>query len=115
MTLTRSSCFVALVGLAAIIAAAPAANPVLQTVADVVIDAKTNQQLSVIPLGGEAGNTVYDSVGRRILVAVHGKNELVSIDPASAKIVARTPLPGIENPHGIALDVDGRLAFVAGE
>jgi DNA-binding beta-propeller fold protein YncE len=83
--------------------------------ADVVIDAKTNQQLSVIPLGGEAGNTVYDSGARRILVAVHGKNELVSIDPASAKIVARTPLPGIANPHGIALDVEGRLAFVAGE
>ena len=83
--------------------------------ADVVIDAKTNQQLSVIPLGGEAGNTVYDSRARRILVAVHGKNELVSIDPATAKIVARTPLPGVENPHGIALDVEGRLAFVAGE
>ena len=83
--------------------------------ADVVIDAKTNQQLSVIPLGGEAGNTVYDSRARRILVAVHGKNELVSIDPVTAKIVARTPLPGVENPHGIAVDVEGRLAFVAGE
>jgi DNA-binding beta-propeller fold protein YncE len=46
---------------------------------------------------------------------VHGKNELVSIDPATAKIVARTPLPGIADPHGIALDVAGRLAFVAGE
>jgi DNA-binding beta-propeller fold protein YncE len=83
--------------------------------ADVVIDAKTNRQLSVIPLGGEAGNTVYDSIARRILVAVHGKNELVSIDPATAKIVARTPLPGVENPHGIALDLEGRMAFVAGE
>jgi DNA-binding beta-propeller fold protein YncE len=48
-------------------------------------------------------------------VAVHQKNELVSIDPASAEIVARTPLPGLEDPHGVALDVDGRLAFVAGE
>lgn len=83
--------------------------------ADVVIDAKTNQQLSVIPLGGEAGNTVYDSGARRILVAVHGRNELVSIDPVTAKIVARTPLPGVKNPHGIALDVEGRMAFVAGE
>jgi len=83
--------------------------------ADVVIDAKTNQQLSVIPLGGEAGNTVYDSRARRILVAVHGKNELVSIDPATAKVVARTSLPGLDDPHGIALDVEGRMAFVAGE
>ena len=83
--------------------------------ADAVVDAKTNKPLPAIPLGGEAGNTVYDPGARRILVAVHGKNELVSIDPASAKIVARTSLPGVADPHGIALDVEGRLAFVAGE
>src|SRR5262249_59453160 len=29
--------------------------------------------------------------------------------------VARYPLPGIENPHGIGLDLRNRLAFVAGE
>lgn len=58
---------------------------------------------------------MFDPKSGRILVAVHGKNDLVSIDPATAQIVARTALPGIENPHGIALDVEGRLAFVAGE
>src|SRR5581483_6539584 len=43
------------------------------------------------------------------------KNELVSIDPARAEIIAHHPLPGIESPHGVALDVKARLAFVAGE
>jgi len=33
-----------------------------------------------------AWNTVYDPGSGRILVAVHGKNELVAIDPATAKI-----------------------------
>jgi DNA-binding beta-propeller fold protein YncE len=42
-------------------------------------------------------------------------NLLVSIDPATDKIISRAPLAGIENPHGIALDVAGRGAFVAGE
>jgi DNA-binding beta-propeller fold protein YncE len=51
----------------------------------------------------------------RILVAVHEKNELVAIDPATAKIVGRYAMTGIEGPHGIALDVAERLAFVAGE
>ena len=37
------------------------------------------------------------------------------MDPATAKIIGRYPVPGIESPHGIALDVSGRLAFVAGE
>ena len=83
--------------------------------ADAVIDATTNSLVTSIPLPGGAGNTVYDSSSGRILVAVHGKDELVAIDPALAKIVGHYPLSGIENPHGIALDVAGRLAFVAGE
>jgi DNA-binding beta-propeller fold protein YncE len=82
---------------------------------DAVIDAQTNKLLSSIPLGGGAGNTVYDSGSRHILVAVHGVNELVSIDPSAMKIIGRYKLPGIENPHGIALDSLHRLAFIAGE
>jgi DNA-binding beta-propeller fold protein YncE len=83
--------------------------------ADAVIDTKTNTLITAIPLGGGAGNTVYDSGSGQILVAVHEKNELVAIDPAIAKIVARYPVTGIKSPHGIALDVAARLAFVAGE
>jgi DNA-binding beta-propeller fold protein YncE len=83
--------------------------------ADAVIDATTSSLIATIPLDGGAGNTVYDPGSGHILVAVHEKNELVAIDPATAKIIARYPVPGIESPHGIALDVSARLAFVAGE
>ena len=82
---------------------------------DAVIDATTNTLITKIPLGGGAGNTVYDPISGHILVAVHGVNVLAVIDPASNKILGRYPLPGIENPHGIALDVADHLAFVAGE
>ena len=82
---------------------------------DAVVDAETNRLITSIPLGGGAGNTVYDAGSGRILVAVHGVNELVSIDPAAMKIVGRYKLPGVENPHGIALDQANRLAFIAGE
>ena len=83
--------------------------------ADAIIDATTNALVSSMPLGGGAGNTVYDSGADRIYVAVHGKNDLVTIDPLRARITARTPLAWLEDPHGIALDVENRLAFVAGE
>src|SRR5579863_3310180 len=83
--------------------------------ADAVIDATNNALVTTIPLGGGAGNTVYDTGSGHILVAVHEKNELVAIDPATAKIIGRYPIPGIDSPHGIALDVTERLAFVAGE
>jgi DNA-binding beta-propeller fold protein YncE len=83
--------------------------------ADVVIDAQNYNLLKKIELGGGAGNTVFDPGSGHILVAVHEKNELVSIDPSKLEIVGRSPLPGIKEPHGIALDVANRLAFVGGE
>jgi DNA-binding beta-propeller fold protein YncE len=82
---------------------------------DAVVDAETNKLLTSIRLGGGAGNTVYDPGSGHILVAVHSVNELVAIDPAAMKIIGRYPLPGIENPHGICIEVANRLAFIAGE
>ena len=82
---------------------------------DAVIDAASNTLTAKIPLGGGAGNTVYDPGSGHILVAVHGVNLIVAIDPATDKIIGQYPLPGIENPHGIVLDVSDRIAFVAGE
>jgi DNA-binding beta-propeller fold protein YncE len=82
---------------------------------DAVIDTQSDKLLTNIPLGGGAGNTVYDSGSGHILVAVHGVNEVVAIDPAAMKIIGRYSLPGIKNPHGIALDNANRLAFIAGE
>ncbi len=82
---------------------------------EAVIDATTNMLATTIPLGGGAGNTVYDPVSGHILAAVHGVNMLVVIDQATNKTLGRYPLPGIENPHGIALDLADHMAFVAGE
>ena len=82
--------------------------------ADVVIDAENNTVATTIPLGGGAGNTAYDPVGDKIFVAVHGKNQLVVIDPLKTKIKARTEMESLEDPHGIALDSENQVAFVAG-
>ena len=81
---------------------------------DAVIDTDTFKLMKRIELGGGAGNTVYDPTANRILVAVHGKNDLAAIDPAKLEIIGRYPLPGLQEPHGIALDTENRLAFVAG-
>jgi DNA-binding beta-propeller fold protein YncE len=83
--------------------------------ADAVIDARTNSLVTSIPLGGQAGNTVYDPGSKTILVAVHETDELVAIDPSTARIAARYPVRGIREPHGVVLDSAHRLAFVAGQ
>lgn len=82
---------------------------------DAVVDANTNQLITRIPLGGGAGNTVYDQGSGSILVAVHKVNQLAVIDPANMKITARYHLAGVDDPHGIALDQANQLAFIAGE
>ena len=83
--------------------------------ADAVIDAQTNRLLTSIPLGGEAGNTIYDSGAKQILVAVHEIDELVAIDPEAMRIVGRHKLRGVKAPHGVSIDVAHRLGFVAGQ
>jgi DNA-binding beta-propeller fold protein YncE len=82
---------------------------------DVVVDAGSDSLIGSVELGGEAGNTQYDSVAKRILVAVQTRNELVSIDPSSARIGSRYRLPGADHPHGFAIDAPARLAFVSCE
>jgi DNA-binding beta-propeller fold protein YncE len=82
--------------------------------ADLVIDARTNAKLGVIPFGGEAGNTHYDALSHCILVAVQTKNEVVAIDPESDRIVQRYGMP-CDHPHGFLIDEAHRLAFVACE
>jgi DNA-binding beta-propeller fold protein YncE len=83
--------------------------------ADVVIDAKTGAKRSTIELGGEAGNTHYDSVSHCILVAVQTRNQMVAIDPVTEKIVQRYDLPGSDHPHGFTIDEADRLAFISCE
>lgn len=83
--------------------------------ADLVIDPNTQRRRSIIELGGEAGNTHYDSVSKCILVAVQTRNQLVAIDPVSERVVQRYALPGSDHPHGFALDEPDRLAFISSE
>jgi DNA-binding beta-propeller fold protein YncE len=81
-----------------------------------VIDARTNRQVAIVPLGGEAGNTQYDSVSHCIIVAVQTRNQLAVIDPTSATIVRRITLDrAVLHPHGVNIDAPHRLALVAGE
>jgi YVTN family beta-propeller protein len=80
---------------------------------NVVIDANTNQVVTTIPLGGEVGNTQFDSGSGQIYAAVQTRNEIVSIDPATDTISGRFDTPGCGSPHGLAIDSEHRLMFVA--
>ncbi len=82
---------------------------------DTVVDAKTNQRLTTIALGGGAGNSQYDSNSDRIFVTVDGREQLAEIDPGSDQVVARYDLTGCKGSHGLLIDSERRLAFAACE
>ena len=82
---------------------------------DTVIDAKTNQRVATIKLPGGAGNTQYDAASGHVFVAVHGVNQITEIDPQADKVIASYDLPGCEESHGLLIDGEHRLAFVACE
>ena len=80
---------------------------------ELVIDGVTDHVVTRIPIGGEAGNTKYDPGSGCILVAVETLNQIVAIDPMSAKVVGRYAPEGADHPHGMYVDAPNRLLFVA--
>jgi DNA-binding beta-propeller fold protein YncE len=82
---------------------------------ELVIDGPSGRVVGTIALGGEAGNTIYEPGSRCILVAVQTENQVVAIDPRGDSIVGRYALEGARHPHGLSVDPERRLLFVANE
>jgi YVTN family beta-propeller protein len=82
---------------------------------ETVIDVRTNQRVTTIPLGGDVGNTQYDPRSRHIFVNVQGTGELLEIDPNTDTILRRIPIPGANGNHGLLIEPEFRLAFIANE
>lgn len=80
---------------------------------ELVIDGPSNRIVTTIPIGGEAGNTVYDAGSRCMLVAVQTRDQVVAIDPRSDRVIGRYRPAGAAHPHGLLVDAPHRLLFVA--
>jgi DNA-binding beta-propeller fold protein YncE len=65
-----------------------------------------------VDVGGDAGNVADDPAGQ-ILVAVQSRNQIAVVDPATLTVTRRIDVPGCEHPHGLTLDTDHRLGFIA--
>jgi DNA-binding beta-propeller fold protein YncE len=68
-----------------------------------VIDAKTDRPIATIALTGKPEFAVSDGAGR-LYLNIEDRAELTTIDARTAKVVATWPLPGCEEPSGLALD-----------
>ncbi len=80
-----------------------------------VFDSQNNRVIRNIELGGEVGNTHYDSISGLIYSTVQTRGELVAIDPHTLNMVARYKLSGCKGPHGFYIDETTHSAFITGE
>jgi DNA-binding beta-propeller fold protein YncE len=79
---------------------------------ETVLDA-SGHLLTTIPVGGQGGNVQYDAGSEKVLVAVQSRDDIAVIDPKTNRVVKRIALDGCSNDHGLYIDSDRRLAFVA--
>jgi DNA-binding beta-propeller fold protein YncE len=78
-----------------------------------VIDADTNLVVARIAAGAMVGNVRYDPVTRRVYAPLGRANKLAVIDPVSATLIQRLPLPGAGHPHGFAIAPGTAIGYVA--
>ena len=77
-----------------------------------LIDVSKAQAAGSIDLPGRPETGVSDGKGR-VFVNLEDKNQLAVIDVAARKVVATWPLPGCDEPTGLAFDAANRRLFSA--
>lgn len=80
-----------------------------------VVDTINDKIVRHMLFDSETGNVRYDPVSRRVLVNLQDRNVIAEIDPTKDREVARYPVGTCRGNHGMALDPEHRLAFLACE
>jgi len=71
-----------------------------------------------VPLGSQTGNVVFDAsrgVFWITVVTASPPDQLVAVNPTTAKVTTTIGLPGCSGAHGLRLHPDGQSAFIACE
>jgi DNA-binding beta-propeller fold protein YncE len=76
------------------------------------VDTATDRVAHTLPLAGKPEAAVPDGKGR-MFVEIEDKNLLQVIDTGRAAVQATWPLPGCDEPAGLAIDGEERRLFVA--
>ncbi len=82
---------------------------------ETVIDVSTRRRIGTLALGGEVGNSQYDPISHHVFANVQTRSQLIEIDPDSDEVSARIDLPGARGNHGLLIEPQQRLAFIACE
>jgi YVTN family beta-propeller protein len=77
-----------------------------------IIDVRKDEIVKTLTFDSETGTPQYDKVSRKVYVNLRSVNQVAAVDPATDTVVGRYPVAGCEHNHGMALDPEGRRAFL---
>jgi DNA-binding beta-propeller fold protein YncE len=80
-----------------------------------VIDPAAGKVVATVVIPGVPEFMVYDEKADRIYLNIKSKDVVAVIDPSSNKVIAQWSTAPALKPHGLALDVDNRRVFAAGD
>lgn len=83
--------------------------------AEAVVDTTTDAIITTLHFASETGNPRYDPVAKRVYINLQDKNVIAEVDPATDKETAEYPVGKCRGNHGMALDIEHRLAFLSCE
>ena len=83
--------------------------------AEAIIDVREDRIIKTLRFDSETGVPQYDPVARKVYVNLQDRNQVAVIDPTSDTVVGRYPVDGCVGNHGMALDPERHLAFLACE
>jgi DNA-binding beta-propeller fold protein YncE len=75
------------------------------------VDAAKGEVVGTIPLGGKPEFAASDGKGT-VFVNLEDKNQLFALDAKALTVKERWPLPGCDEPSGLAIDAKNRRLFV---
>jgi YVTN family beta-propeller protein len=79
---------------------------------EAIIDVHKDEIIKALKFDSETGTPQYDPVSRKVYINLRSVNQIAAVDPATDIVVGRYPVAGCEHNHGMALDPDGRRAFL---
>src|SRR3989441_182712 len=83
--------------------------------AESIIDVRTDTIVKVLRFDSETGVPQYDPVARKVYVNLQDRNIFAVIDPVTDAVVARYPVQGCRQNHGMAIDPEHHRAFLSCE
>jgi DNA-binding beta-propeller fold protein YncE len=79
---------------------------------EAVVDVHKDVIVKTLTFNSETGTPQYDPVSRKVYINLRSVNQIAEVDPTNDTVLGKYPVAGCEHNHGMALDAQGRRAFL---